>query len=342
MLGRWLKRISDSLKFILITFLILIPVFYFYCLRMPGISYTSEAELPTADNLSLQSRLRSHVQVLSDDIGERHALYPVKLEKAASYIENQFIEMKFIPRSEEINNKGHRNIIVENYGGSERNKVIIIGAHYDSVILSPGADDNASGVAVLLELANKYKNKRLAYTLRFIAFVNEERPYFGGDDMGSVYHAKRTKERNEEIIGMYSIEMVGYYNEQPGSQRYPPIVRNFYPDKANFIAFIGNLMSRDFALMSISSFRDNARLPSEGLVAPQFLVPDIRRSDHSSFWFHGIPAIMITDTSNFRNRNYHRFHDTIETLNFNSMARLLEGLDGMLESMALEMENGTN
>lgn len=292
--------------------------------------------------LSIQKQLESHVKVIAHDIGERHALMPETLEITAAYIEDQFTDMQYIPRSEVVNNKGHRNIVVERYGLRHRDKIVVIGAHYDSVILSPGADDNASGVAVLLELARKFSDKRLAYTTRFVAFVNEERPYFGRDDMGSMYHAKRSKERNEQVIGMFSIEMVGYYSDQPHSQRYPPIVRSFYPDRANFIAFVGNLMSRDFAHTSISSFRNSAKLPSEGLIAPRFLVPDIRRSDHSSFWFHGIPAIMITDTANFRNRRYHRATDTFNTLHYPSMALLVDGLGGMLESMSSDIDNMVN
>jgi Zn-dependent M28 family amino/carboxypeptidase len=300
---------------------------------MPGVSYQGGKPELTPALEEVENRLSDHVRVLSHDIGERHALFPAKLESAASYIEAQFSSMGYVPRSEVVNNRDHRNIIVDKYGTTDRNKILILGAHYDSVILSPGADDNASGVASLLELARQHVDASLPFTLRFVAFVNEERPFFGSDDMGSLHHARRAKERNEEVIGMYSLEMVGYYKHEDNSQWYPPIVRNFYPHKANYIAFIGNLMSREFLHHSISSFRGKASIPSQGLVAPQFLVPDIRRSDHAPFWFHGIPAIMITDTANFRNKNYHRNSDRAETLDYESMALLVEGITYMLPTI---------
>jgi len=239
-----------------------------------------------------------------------------------------------VPKSEIVNNRDHRNVIVDIYGSKVRDRIIVIGAHYDTVPMTPGADDNASGIAALLEIARAFRTEKPAVTLRFAAYVNEEEPFFGGNSMGSLFNARRSKERGENIIGMYSLEMLGYYSDERKSQYYPRTVRRFYPRTGNFIAFVGNLKSRRFLHDSIYSFRELASFPSEGLVAPQILVPDIRRSDNAAFWFHGYPAVMMTDTSNFRNWNYHGVGDKYETLDYGRMAMVVEGLVKMLAAMA--------
>jgi Zn-dependent M28 family amino/carboxypeptidase len=315
-------------------FAVLYGLFYFYCIRMPGQSYQGPLPEPDAQLQASAERLREHVRVLADKIGARNVWKPEKLRQAAQYIEDSFTALKFVPKSEIVNNKGNRNIIVDIYGSKYRDRIIVVGAHYDTVPSSPGADDNASGVSALLELARTFRDKKLPVTLRLAAFVNEERPFFGGGQMGSLFNAKRSRELGEHIIGMYSLEMIGFYSDAPRSQYYPRPVRRFYPRTGNFIAFVGNLMSRDFLHQSLSAFRRSAEFPSQGLVAPQLLVPDIRRSDNAAFWFHGYPAVMITDTSNFRNWNYHNAGDKYGTLDYQRMALVVQGLSGMLEAVA--------
>ena len=309
-------------------------LFYFYCIRMPGQSYSGPLPEPDQHLREIEDRLRDHVRVLADEIGERNAWRSNSLQKAAQYIEDEFSALQFVPKSEIVNNKGHRNIIVDVYGSRDRKVIMVVGAHYDTVPNSPGADDNASGVASLLEIARAFSDRKPSITLRFAAFVNEEEPFFGKEEMGSLFNARRSKEKGENIVGMYSLEMLGYYSDARRSQYYPRPVRRFYPRTGNFIAFVGNLMSRSFLRESISSFRNRARFPSEGLVAPQLLVPDIRRSDNAAFWFHGYPAVMITDTSNFRNWNYHQMTDKYDTLDYNRMALVVDGLVRMLEAVA--------
>jgi Zn-dependent M28 family amino/carboxypeptidase len=177
-------------------------------------------------------------------------------------------------------------------------------------------------------------DSQLPVTLRFIAFVNEERPFFGTDDMGSRVSAKRSSDRHENIIGMFSLEMLGYYSEAPNSQWYPRRIRKYYPDRGNFVAFISNLVSRPFMTEALAAFRSHARFPSEGLSAPQWLVPAIRRSDNSSYWAFGFPAVMITDTADFRNINYHLPTDTHDSLDYDRMARVVQGLVPMIEALA--------
>ena len=152
--------------------------------------------------------------------------------------------------------------------------------------------------------------------------------------MGSRYHARRAREQNENIIGMFSLEMLGYYSDEPRSQYLPKPIRPFYPRTGNFIAFVSNLLSRPLLAEAISQFRENTAFPSHGLAVPQWLVRAIRRSDNSSFWAYAYPAVMITDTANYRNWNYHYMGDKYETLDYEKMARVVSGLTIMLENLA--------
>ncbi len=152
--------------------------------------------------------------------------------------------------------------------------------------------------------------------------------------MGSRVSARHSFERHENMVGMYALEMIGYYDDEPGSQRYPNVIRHFYPVRGNFIAFVANLRSRRFLHRSIVYFRSQSVFPSEGMAAPQWLVPDIRRSDHASYWHFGFPAVMITDTANYRNRHYHDVGDVHRTLDYHNMARVVSGLTNMLRDLA--------
>jgi Zn-dependent M28 family amino/carboxypeptidase len=206
---------------------------------------------------------------------------------------------------------------------------IVVGAHYDTVPGSPGADDNASGVAVLIELA------AMKLPVRLVAFANEEMPYFRGLEMGSWVWAKRARERGEPIRAMYSLEMLGYYRDAPGSQRYPPPLGLFYPDRADFIAFVGDLGARTLVRQSISLFRKHTKFPSEGVAAPA-MIPGVTWSDHWSFRQHGFPALMITDTAFNRYPHYHLRSDTPDKLDYERMARVTLGLAAMLKELAHE------
>lgn len=325
--------LMELIFFLSVTALLLCAV-YFYCFRMPGKSFHGDLPALSEEMQALSTRLNEHVRVLSEEIGERHYKKMDALNRAADYIETQFQSFRYVPKSQPVNGKVFRNIVVDLYGKQYRDNIIVIGAHYDSVWMTPGADDNASGVAALLEIARALAGKQLPITIRFVAFVNEEEPFFGGSDMGSGFSAKRSNEQNENIIGMFSLEMVGYYDDAPRSQDYPRPLRYFYPDRGNFIAFVSNLVSRKFLTTAVSAFREHAKFPSEGLAAPEMIVPDIRRSDNVSYWAYGYPAVMVTDTSNYRNWNYHNIGDTRQTLDYDRMARVVSGLTDMIEALA--------
>jgi Zn-dependent M28 family amino/carboxypeptidase len=226
-----------------------------------------------------------------------------------------------------------RNLEAGLVGTSLPDEIVVVGAHYDSVIGSPGANDNASGVAGLLEMARLLAGRPLSRTVRFVAFVNEEPPFFQTDQMGSRVYASRSRHRGERIVAMLAIETIGYYSEERGSQRYPFPFGLLYPDTANFIGFVGNIASRDLLYRAIASFRERANFPSEGIAAPSWIT-GVGWSDHWSFWEEGYPALMITDTALFRYRYYHTPYDTPDKIDYARMARVVTGISDIVADLA--------
>lgn len=284
-------------------------------LRMPGKSYAGPLPPLSGEARALSLRLRLHVAALA--AGERNA----DLERPARYIEQAFAAQGYKTQAQTFRSGGRTVRNIEAGAGP-----IIVGAHYDTVPGSPGADDNASGIAVLLELA------AMKLPVRFVAFANEEAPYFLGEEMGSFVYAR---ERAAGVRAMFSLEMLGYYRDHPGSQRYPAPLGFFYPDRADFIAFVADLGARRLLHRSIEAFRKHAQFPSEGVAAPSF-IPGVTWSDHWSFRQHGYPAIMITDTAFYRYPHYHLPSDTPDKLDYERMARVALGLAAMLKELANE------
>mgnify|MGYP001603560296 CR=1 FL=1 len=275
----------------------------------------------------LETNLKSHVIFLSEKIGERNYLDTEKLDKAADYIEEKFRSYKCNVKRQSFKaeNKTYYNIEAEVKGASDKDKIIIIGAHYDTITGTPGADDNASGVAGILELARLASEKPLPYTIRLVAFALEEPPFFRTKNMGSYVYAESLKKEGLKIEGMVSLEMIGYFCDKDGCQYYPlPFFRWFYPDKGNFLAFVGNIRSRQFTLKMKKAFQKSSSLPVESLNTIS-LVPGVDLSDHLSFWRFGYPAFMITDTAFYRNPHYHGYGDRADTLDYKRMAEFVRG-----------------
>ncbi len=295
--------------------------------KMPGRSFRGPLAALSAEQIDLEGRLRAHVETLATRIGERNLLRHSALTRAAQYIDDTLATVGFRSQSQEyyVQGKPVRNIEVELTGAEPSRGIVLVGAHYDSVAGSPGANDNGTGVAAVLELARALKGHRLRRSVRLVAFVNEEPPFFYSDAMGSVRYAKRMAERSEELVAMLSLETIGYYSDAPGSQRYPFPLGFFYPDTGNFISFVGNLRSKALVRRAVQSFREHARFPSEGLAAPGWLT-GVGWSDHWSFWQAGFPAIMVTDTALFRYREYHTPADHPEVVNYGRFARVVDGL----------------
>jgi Zn-dependent M28 family amino/carboxypeptidase len=273
---------------------------------------------------ALAERLRAHVGELAKT--ERN----VDLERPARYIEQAFAAHGLAVASHEFVSAGRP---VRNVEVNPCEAKVVVGAHYDTVPGSPGADDNASAVAALIELAGMLGREGLP--IRFVAFANEELPYFMGPDMGSWVSAKRSRERGEKLSAMLSLEMLGYYSDRPGSQRYPPPLGLFYPDRANFIAFVGDLGAFGLVRRCFSLFKKNSAFPAEWLAGPAF-IPGVTHSDHWSFRNLGFPAIMVTDTAYNRNPHYHQASDTPDTLDYARMSQVTLGLAAMLKELANE------
>jgi len=306
--------------------------------RMPGRSFSGPLPELSVDELLLQGRLRSHVEMLAGTIGERNYRQQDNLERSAAYIERQF-QLAGLPiRSLSYQAAGIqvRNIEAEIRGSAATPAVLIVGAHYDSVINSPGANDNASGVAALLELARLFHPGEVKKTLRLVAFVNEEPPMFKTSRMGSWIYAQQLRRSGDHLAGMIALETIGYYTSEPLSQKFPlPMLRLFYPCRGDFLALVGNQKSRDLLKRGIRLFRQHAALPAQGIVAPGWL-PGIDWSDHWSFWKIGCPAIMVTDTALFRYPYYHDSKDTPEKLNYTAYTRVVSGLHAMVRALATE------
>jgi Zn-dependent M28 family amino/carboxypeptidase len=277
----------------------------------------------------IESNLVETVGHLSRTIGERSVADPKKLDDAAGYIEDRLRDSGCTVKRQPFTyrNLTYSNIIAEVEGLHERRDgVLVIGAHYDTVAGTPGADDNASGVAGLLELARLTVSNPMERTVHFVAFSLEEFPAFRTKHMGSYFYASLLKDRATRVYGMISLEMLGYYCETKGCQLYPStLFRLFYPARGNFISFVGNLSSRPFMHAVKESFLAASRLPVKSLSGIS-LIPGVDFSDHRNFWKFGFPAFMITDTAFYRNPNYHGPGDTAETLAYEKMAELVAGL----------------
>ena len=320
---------------ILAIILVTACVLYFAYFRQ---EYGQPDVMITGNNISLsiiEDRLREHVRVLAEETGERNGDNTGSLDRSADYIETYLRESGLNPQNQIYGDKNYRNVIAEIKGHGPDNEIILVGAHYDTVWLSPGADDNASGVAVLLELAKLLSGNRFEKTIRFVGFTNEEQPFADTDLMGSRVYSRSVFENREKIRVMYSLEMLGYYSDEKSSQQYPAPLKWFYPDRANFIAFVANIDSSLSLYRSVHAFRKHSAFPVQGLIMSERLVPDIRRSDHASFWDLGYPAVMVTDTGEYRNMNYHTVGDVPRTLDYAKMAELLSGLAQMLSELAV-------
>lgn len=302
---------------------------------MPGQSYRGPLPAATATQQDLAIHLRRHVHALAVEIGPRHLRRGSSLERAAQYIEGEFKALGYEVESQpyEVDGRTTRNLIAELKGGARAGEIFVAGAHYDSCGDVPAANDNGSGVAALLELARILKDSKPERTIRFVAFTNEEPPYYHSRKMGSVVYARRCSERKENLVGMFALETIGYYTDTPNSQQYPALIGMLYPSTGNFISFVGNFDSRHLVKRTVELFRKTTQFPSEGGAVPD-VIEGIGWSDHWSFWQEGYPALMVTDTAIFRYPYYHTREDTIDKLDFDRMARVVEGLGTVLRSVS--------
>lgn len=307
--------------------LVILMVSLLSFVQMPGTSYTGELPHLTHAERDSALHLAAHVRILAGDIGQRNIWTMSSMDASVQYLTSVMAGIGYKVSKQPFESEGitSLNLEVEIPGAKVPEEIVVVGAHYDSVIGCPGANDNGSGVAAMLELARLLRDGKPDRTIRFVAFANEEPPFFYSDSMGSSYYARMARNRNDTIIAMYSLETMGFYRDTPGSQRYPAPFSYFYPDTANFIGFVGNIRSRQLVRQSIEAFRKHTRFPSEGLAAPSF-VTGVGWSDHWSFWKQGYPAIMVTDTAFCRYMPYHTAEDTPDRLDYERLARVVHGL----------------
>jgi len=283
--------------------------------------------MTAADGAVDARALRAHVQALAGDIGERNVFRPRALAAAADYIEAAWRGQGYevTPQVYEAHGVRCANLEVTRPGELRAEGILLLGAHYDSIMGGPGANDNGSGVAALLELSRLFAGLAPAMSVRFVAFVNEEPPFYMSGDQGSMVYARAARARGDDIRLMVALETIGCYHDGSGSQRYPPLFRLFYPDRGNFLAFVSDFRSRGLMRHVAAAFRARSDFPLEH-VATFSLVPGVSWSDHRSFWLNGYRAFMVTDTAFYRYRYYHSAEDTPDKLSYSGLARATEGL----------------
>lgn len=293
---------------------------------MPGEAPVGPLPPLTGPEAASAARLREDVDSLAGPYAGR-AFGTDVLDAAGSFVARRLTEAGHVVAEQSYRAAGHtvRNLEVTIPGTVHPDSIVLLGAHYDVVVGTPGADDNASGTAALLELARLLAGSSPARTIRLVAFTLEEPPYFWSDSMGSVVYAQAARARGDAITAMLSLEAIGYYSDAPGSQRYPPVLGWFYPSVGNFVAVVGNIRSRALVHTVVRDLRSHLAVPTTG-AATLNAFPGVGWSDHWSFWQEGYPAVMVTATATFRNPHYHDEGDGPAVVDVERLARVVHGL----------------
>lgn len=306
---------------IVLIFLLLLIGFWFWVTQPLLISAT-----PSSERTIEPARLEAHVRKLSIELTPRDEHHIENLDRVAAYIKNEFSQTiaSVSEQPYRVQGKSYRNVIAE-FGPNSAER-IVVGAHYDTAGPLPGADDNASGIAGLIELARLFGRQPPSLRVELVAFTLEEPVYFRTTGMGSSVHAQSLRKQNIRVRAMFSLEMIGYFSDAPNTQRFPAAVFSaFYPATGNFIGVVGRLSDWSLVRRTKASMRKASPLPVYSINAPRF-VPGVDLSDHLNYWDAGYSAAMITDTAFYRNPNYHTAQDTAEKLDYNRMALVVEGV----------------
>jgi len=288
----------------------------------------------TPEETQGRNRLKAHVQTLAGTIGGRDAVQYQGLRKAGDYIESQLQSSGYKPERQSFSVGGIKfdNLEAERTGAEVPQQIVVVGAHYDTAGGLPGANDNGSGVAATLELARSFANEKLGKTVRWVLFANEEPPFFQSPGMGSYVYAKRCHEKGENITAMLSLETIGYYSDEPGSQKYPIGFHPGYPDRGNFLGFVSDFKSAGLLRRALKSYRRATLLPATGAAAPAS-IPGVGWSDHWPFWQFGYKALMLTDTAPYRYPYYHTAEDTPDKLDYDKLARATTGISAIIRDL---------
>ena len=316
------RRRIIKLMLLVVLILLLVLIAIWFWVTQPLLSRATPNSQRTVD----PSRLEAHVRKLSTEFGPRDFNHPENLDQVAAYIKTELSQTGAFVSEQvyRVQAKSYRNVIA--HFGPETEERIIVGAHYDTAGPLPGADDNASGVAGLIELARLLAQQQLKVRVELVAFCTEEPPYFGTTGMGSYVHAESLRQQNVRVRAMFSLEMIGYFSDAPNSQHFPiGLLSALYPSTGNYIAVVGRLSDASLVRRTKAAMSNAAPLPVYSINAPQF-VTGVDFSDQRNYWHAGYNAVMITDTAFYRNRNYHAEQDTAEKLDYKRMAMVVEGV----------------
>lgn len=325
---RW-RRLALALAGVLV---VLAAGAYWYMIRCEGRWDGPRLETRMRDSLpALEADLRHDVAYLSDTIGPRNTAHPVALERAEAWVRGQWQAQGYRVGAQplEVGGETTDNLEIEIPGRRLPSQIVLVSAQYDSWPNSPGANNNASGMAVLLELSRMLRDVPLDRTLRLVAFTLQEPPY---QQMGSQAYAYRSRERGERIRVMLSMDAIGIYRNEPGSQKLPWPFSLLYPDRGNFLAFIGDLRTRGRVVDATRGFQKGTTFPVEAGAVPRW-VEGASWSDHESFWHEGYPAIQITDTGAFRSATHTTSADTMGLIDFVALARVTLGMVGTIREL---------
>ncbi|MGB5035914.1 MAG: M28 family peptidase [Blastocatellia bacterium] len=280
------------------------------------------------------ARLEAHVRALCERFGPRDVEHPQNLDRCAEYIraELELAGGRVSDQPFERDGVTYRNIVAS--FGPESGEIVVVGAHYDTAGPRPGADDNASGVAGLIELAGLLGRSELTSRVELVAYTLEEPPVFRSGQMGSAVHARSLAEKGTQVRIMIGLEMIGYFSDAPDSQRYPiGALGVFYPSTGNFISVVGRVGGGNLVRTVKRAMTSSSPLPVYSINAPSF-VPGIDFSDHLNYWNEGFPAVMVSDTSFYRNRMYHTIDDTPDTLDYRRMSHVVVGVHAAVVELA--------
>ncbi len=329
-------RIEFAVLAILVVF---VAFAVWFMTSMPGERHRGPLQPLGVEDSRHAENLKAHVVAVASE--EHNVGHPQALERSARYIEKTLADFGYAVGRQEFETAGVkvRNLEVARAGPGDGKHLVVVGAHYDSAQGAVGADDNGSGVAALIELARAFREFQPGegFEIRFVFYVNEELPWFGTENMGSNRHAEGLARESREVVAMMSLETIGWYSSAPGSQHYPFPFNLLYPSTGDFIGFVANPRSRSLVRRVVGAFRRHAAFPSEGAVGPES-IRGISWSDQWSYWQRGWPAVMVTDTALYRYPHYHTLHDTPDKLDYDGLARVVKGLEGVVRELATAPE----
>jgi len=271
--------------------------------------------------------------MLSETLAPRSEAHRANLDRAAAYFADELRQAgaRVGEQAFEVDKRKYRNVVAA--FGPQAGELVVVGAHYDAFGFFPGADDNASGVAGLIELGRLLGKAPPLRPVQLVAYTLEEPPYFRTEDMGSAVHASALQRAGTRVQAMLSLEMIGYFSDAPGSQDYPlPVLHALYPDRGDFIVVVGRFGEARLVRSIKRAMSGATTLPVRSINAPAAMA-GVDFSDHLSYWERDIPAVMITDTAFFRNRNYHTKDDTADRLDYQRMAKVVAGVYAALQAL---------